>query len=95
MDRRRLIEVRLPPEGGQEFVGPGGLAEFQGHPGHDPLIPIPQRLAPQTHQGKDHGQQPDQQQGGSQPERPGTGTGVHGGEGRVLGVCPGAFRPRT
>ena len=88
MDRRRLVEVRLSPEGGQEFVGPGGLAEFQGHPGHDPLIPIPKRLAPQTHQSEDHGQQPDQQEGGDQPERRGTGAGAHGRGKRMQKSAP-------
>ena len=82
MDRRRLVEVGIAPEGGQELLAPGGLAEFQGHPGHDSLIPVAQGLAPQTHQGEHQGQQPDQQQGWGQPKRPGTGTGAHGEEGR-------------
>jgi len=43
---RRLVQIGLAPVAGQEAFWPGAPAGLQGHPGHDPFVPVPQGADP-------------------------------------------------
>ena len=78
---RRFVEVGVAPEGGKQVLRPRRQARFQGHPGHDALIPVPQGQISQPHQGQHQGEQPDQQQGRTEPKRAQHRAGGMGGAG--------------
>ena len=52
MQTRRLVEIRLAPEGGQQRGFSKPVAKFEGHLGHGGFIEVPQREISEADQGQ-------------------------------------------